>query len=70
MTTTVGSRIHGRISLGFLVYLVIGAIVAISQDYWNFTEWDGHELASFLTALMATLLWPIAIFYSIGLTPR
>lgn len=68
MTTAVRGRVH--INLLLLAYLVIGAIVAISQDYWDFTNWDGHELASFLTALMATLLWPIAIFYQISLTPR
>jgi hypothetical protein len=53
-----------------LVYLIIGAIVAISQGYWDFTDWDGHVLASFLTALAATLFWPAAIFYHFILTPR
>jgi hypothetical protein len=70
VTTAVRSRVHAHISLWTLVYLVIGFIVAISQDYWDFTAWDGHELASFLTAVAATLFWPIAIFYTFALSPR
>jgi hypothetical protein len=70
MTTAVRSRVHAHVSLWFLVYLVIGFIVAISQGYWDFTEWDGHELGSFLTALVATLVWPISIFYTFALYAR
>jgi hypothetical protein len=70
MTTAVRSRVHVHVSLWLLVYLVIGAIVAISQGYWDFTEWDGHVLASFLTALAATVFWPVSIFYRFALFPR
>jgi hypothetical protein len=70
MVTAVRGRVHTNVSLGLLVYLVIGAIVAISQGYWDFTDWDGHVLASFLTAVMATFFWPVAIFYQIALFER
>ncbi|MCM3884032.1 hypothetical protein [Frankia sp. R82] len=69
MSTRVGTR-TSSISLGTLLYLVIGVIITASQDYWNFTDWDGHVLASFFTAAIATLLWPLAIFYHFILTPR
>ncbi|CUU55953.1 hypothetical protein CcI49_01365 [Frankia sp. CcI49] len=70
MATRVRTRTYGSVSLGFLLYLAIGLIVTISQDYWNVTDWDGATLRHFFTAVVATLAWPLAIFYSIGLTPR
>lgn len=70
MTTAVRNRIHVHVSLWLLVYLVIGAIIAVTQGYWSFTDWDGHVVASFLTALAATLFWPISIFYTFALFPR
>jgi hypothetical protein len=68
MATALKEKIN--ISLGLLIYLAIGAVVAISQNYWDFTNWDDHVLASFLTALMATLFWPVAIFYQFVLIPH
>jgi hypothetical protein len=66
----VRTRTYTSVSLGFLIYLIIGLIVTISQGYWNVTDWDGHALSSFLTAAVATLAWPIAIFYNFILTAR
>ncbi len=70
MVTSVRGRVHTHISFWLLVYLVIGVIVAISQDYWDFTAWDDHVLASLFSALAATFFWPIAIFYKFVLLPR
>jgi hypothetical protein len=58
------------VSLGTVLYIVIGLIVTISQGYWHIDRWDGHILASLLTAIVATLAWPIAIFYNFILTRR
>ena len=49
------TRSYTSVSLGFVIYIVIGLIIAISQDYWNVTDWDGHELRSLLTAFLATV---------------
>jgi hypothetical protein len=70
MVTRFRTRSHNSVSLGFVAYIAIGLIIAISQDYWNLTDWDGHELRSLLTAFLATVFWPISIFYTVGLTPR
>ena len=70
MVTRFRTRSHNSVSLGFVLYIAIGLIIAVSQDYWNVTDWDGHELRSLLTAFLATVFWPISIFYTVGLTPR
>ncbi|WP_020572560.1 hypothetical protein [Parafrankia discariae] len=70
MATRVRTRAYSSVSLGFLVYLAIGLIITISQDYWDVTDWDGATLRHFFTAAVATLAWPLSIFYSFGLTPR
>ncbi|MCK9899051.1 MULTISPECIES: hypothetical protein [Parafrankia] len=70
MATRVRTRTYSSISLGFLLYLAIGLIITISQDYWDVTDWDGATLRHFFTAVVATLGWPLAIFYTFGLAPR
>jgi hypothetical protein len=57
-------------SLGALLYLIVGVVVAINQGYWRFTDWDGHVVTSLLTALDATIFWPAALFYTFSLSPR
>jgi hypothetical protein len=70
MAARVGTRTYGTVSLGTIVYLIIGLIITIAQGYWKFTDWDGHTLSSLLTAVSATLLWPISIFYTFALYHR
>ncbi|MBL7497222.1 hypothetical protein I6A84_32590 [Frankia sp. CNm7] len=63
-------RTYTRTSVGTLLYLVVGLIVTISQGYWHVDQWDNHFLSSLLTAVVATLLWPVALFYTFILTAR
>jgi hypothetical protein len=69
MTTGVRARVY-NLNVVTFVYLVIGAVVAVMQDYWDVTSWDDHVVAHLLTALVATLLWPISLFYTFALFPR
>jgi hypothetical protein len=64
------TRVYTRSSLGSILYLVIGLIITISQGYWHVDHWDGHFWSSLLTAVAATLLWPISIFFNFVLTRR
>ncbi len=66
----VAVRSYTRASLATLVYLVIGLIITVNQGYWHVDRWDGHFWSSLLTALVATVLWPIALFYNFILTQR
>lgn len=70
MAARVRTRTYSSISLGTLLYLIVGVVITASQHYWNFTDWDGHALSSFFTAVVATLLWPLAIFYTFALHTR
>jgi hypothetical protein len=70
MAAKVHTWSYSTVSLGLLIYLAIGLVVSISQDYWDITNWDGHVVASLLTALVATIFWPISIFYSFILAER
>ncbi|ONH22261.1 hypothetical protein [Pseudofrankia asymbiotica] len=63
-------RTYTRASLGTILYLVIGLIITVNQGYWHVDKWDGHFFSSLLTALVATVLWPIALFYTFILTHR
>lgn len=64
------TRVYTRTSLGTILYLVVGLVITISQGYWHVDRWDNHLVASLLTAIAATLLWPIALFYDFILTSR
>jgi hypothetical protein len=63
-------RTYTRASIGTILYLVIGLIITVNQGYWHVDKWDGHFVGSLLTALVATVLWPIALFYTFILTHR
>lgn len=45
------------ISIGTIIYIVIGIIVAANRGYLVFTS-----LSSILSALLAILLWPLLLF--------
>jgi hypothetical protein len=70
MAAKVHTWTYSSVSLGIIIYLAVGLIITISQDYWKFTNWDGHEWASLLTAIVAIVFWPISIFYSFVLVER
>jgi hypothetical protein len=70
MTTRLRTRTYSSISVGTLLYLVIGLIVTISQGYWHVDQWDGHFFASLITAVVATILWPVSVFYTFALYRR
>jgi hypothetical protein len=70
MTTRVRARTYSSVSLGTILYLIVGVVITASQHYWDFTSWDGHALRSFFTAVVAALLWPLAIFYTFALHTR
>ncbi len=44
-------------SVGTVIYLIIGVVVAANQGYLVFTS-----LSSMLSALLAVLLWPLLLF--------
>ena len=48
----------GRISLLGVVWIVIGAVVAWSEDYFDSLETAGRVLS----AVAAVLLWPLLLF--------
>jgi hypothetical protein len=62
------TRTYTRPSIGVLVYLIIGVIITVNQGYWHPDRWTGHFLSSLLTGVVATVLWPLAIFYTFILT--
>ena len=53
-TTT---RTRPGISIVFLVYLVVGAIVAATHHYWS----NLHTTKQIGSALLATVLWPLIL---------
>jgi len=63
-------RTYTRTSIGTLLYLIIGLIITVNQGYWHADKWDGHFFGSLLTALVATVLWPVALFYTFILAHR
>jgi hypothetical protein len=48
----------GRVSLLGVVWIVIGAVVAWSEDYFDSLETAGRVLS----AVAAVLLWPLLLF--------
>jgi hypothetical protein len=48
----------GRVSLLGVVWIVIGAVVAWSEDYFDSLETAGRVLS----AIAAVLLWPLLLF--------
>lgn len=48
----------GRTSMGSVIYLIIGAVIASSHGYLN----DLVTLGHILSALLAIVLWPLVLF--------
>jgi cell division protein FtsW (lipid II flippase) len=54
-----------RIPLLFLIYLVIGVVVAYSQDYFDNVE----KTKQLISAILAVVLWPLVLFgYDVKVT--
>jgi hypothetical protein len=49
---------YGRPSWLVTLYLVIGAIVAATHNYWS----QLHTLRGWGSALLGTVLWPLILF--------
>lgn len=47
-----------RISIGGLIYLIIGIIVAVNRSYLT----DLTTISNLLSALLAIILWPVLLF--------
>jgi hypothetical protein len=62
------TRTYKRSTVMALVYLVIGVIITVNQGYWHPDRWGGHFLSSLLTGVVASVLWPLALFYTFILT--
>jgi ABC-type xylose transport system permease subunit len=41
----------------FVVYVAIGAVIAYTHHYWE----NIHTIKAFVSALLATLLWPLLL---------
>ena len=54
-TATVGPRFG--VSWFVALYLIIGGIVAATHDYWS----NLHHLKPVVSAVLATLLWPLLL---------
>jgi hypothetical protein len=54
-TATVGPRVG--VSWFAALYLIIGGIVAATHHYWT----NLHSLKAVLSAVLATLLWPLIL---------
>jgi hypothetical protein len=51
------SRTRPGVSVLFLVYLVVGGIVAATHHYWS----QLHTLKQVISAVLATVLWPLIL---------
>ena len=51
------TRTRPGFSLLFVVYLVVGGIVAATHHYWSYI----HSLKAIGSALLATFLWPLIL---------
>lgn len=51
------TRSRPGFSLLFVVYVAIGAVVAYTHHYW----WNLHTAKQVLSALLATILWPLIL---------
>ncbi len=47
-----------RISIGGIIYIIIGVVVASNRGYFV----DLTTLSQLLSALLAVLLWPVIVF--------
>ncbi len=45
-------------SIGGIIYLVLGVIVAVSQNYFDHLS----TLGRLLSAIVAVILWPLLLF--------
>jgi hypothetical protein len=62
------TRTYRRSTVAALMWIVIGVIVTVSQGYWHPDRWGAHFLSSLLTGVVASVLWPLALFYTFILT--
>ena len=54
-----------RIPLLFLIYLVVGVVVAYSENYFDNVE----KTKQLISAILAVLLWPLVLFgYDVKVT--
>ncbi|MGF7235600.1 MAG: hypothetical protein ACQSGP_11695 [Frankia sp.] len=70
MATGVRTRTYSSVSLGTILWLVVGLIITINQGYWHVDKWTHHFTASLITAIVATVLWPISLFFTWALHRR
>jgi hypothetical protein len=54
-TATVGPRFG--VSWFVAIYLIAGGIVAATHNYWS----NLHDLRGIVSAILATLLWPLIL---------
>ena len=59
MSSSAPARTRSRpgFSLLFVVYVAIGAVIAYTHHYWE----NIHTVKAFISALLATLLWPLVL---------
>jgi len=53
----VATRSRPGFSLLAVIYLVVGGIVAATHHYWS----NIHSIKAFISALLATILWPLVL---------
>ena len=48
-----------RVGMSWLtaLYLIVGAVVAATHDYWS----NVHTLKAIVSAVLATVLWPLIL---------
>ena len=51
------TRSRSGFSLLFVVYLVVGGIVAATHHYWS----NIHTFKAVLSGILATILWPLIL---------
>jgi hypothetical protein len=51
------TRARPGFSLLFVVYLVVGGIVAATHHYWS----NIHSIKAFASGVLATILWPLVL---------
>jgi hypothetical protein len=51
------ARSRPGFSLLFVIYLVVGGIVAATHHYWS----NIHSLKAFISGVLATILWPLVL---------
>jgi hypothetical protein len=59
--TVFGTATHSRPRVGMswllALYLIVGAIVAATHDYWS----NLHTLKAVVSAVLANVLWPLIL---------